>query len=127
MRGVVRARACAPLLVAASMSRPESLIRYWLLDSDLPEPEPQIPVHDARGREVAHGDLGYRRWRLLLEYDGLHHAEAGQFGSDVDRYSLMAADGWLVLRFANRHLQPWTVVERTRRALLSRGWRPDRR
>ena len=38
----------------------------------------------------------------------------------------MAADGWLLLRFVDHHLdRPWgTVVERTRRALLSRGWRP---
>jgi hypothetical protein len=106
------------------MSRPESLLRVWLLESDLPEPGTQVPVHDGRGREVAHGDLGYARWRVLLEYEGQHHAEADRFGKDVDRYSLMAADGWLVLRFAKRHLQPWTVVERTRGALLSRGWRP---
>jgi hypothetical protein len=124
VRGVVRARASAPLLVASSMSRPESLLRVWLLESDLPEPGTQVPVHDGRGREVAHGDLGYARWRVLLEYEGQHHAEADRFGKDVDRYSLMAADGWLVLRFAKRHLQPWTVVERTRGALLSRGWRP---
>jgi very-short-patch-repair endonuclease len=52
------------------------------------------------------------------------HAEPEQFGRDIERYSLMAADGWLVLRFAGRHLGgPWTVVERTRRALLGRGWR----
>ncbi len=37
----------------------------------------------------------------------------------------MAADGWLVLRFAGRHLHgPVVVVDRTRRALASRGWRP---
>jgi hypothetical protein len=124
VRGVVRARACAPLLTRLSMSRPESLIRYWLTASDLPDPEPQVPVPDARGREVAHGDLGYARWRLLLEYEGQQHAEADQFDKDVDRYSLMAANGWLVLRFARRQLQPWVVVDRTRRALLSRGWRP---
>ena len=48
-----------------------------------------------------------------------------QFGKDVDRYSLMAADGWLVLRFAGRHLGgPTTVIERTRSALMTRGWRP---
>jgi len=35
----------------------------------------------------------------------------------------MAADGWLVLRFAARHLRPSTVVDRSQRALLSRGWR----
>jgi very-short-patch-repair endonuclease len=74
---------------------------------------------------VAHGDLGYSRYKVLLEYEGRQHAEAEQFDRDIDRYSLMAADGWLVLRFARRHLTgPRTIVERTRGALLSRGWRP---
>lgn len=125
VRGVVRARACAPLLSAKAMSRPESLMRYWLLTSDLPDPEPQLPVHGRGGRTVAHGDLGYQRWRVLLEYEGQQHAEAAQFDSDIDRYSLMAADGYLVLRFARRHLNSGTVVERTKRALMSRGWDPN--
>jgi hypothetical protein len=128
VRGVVRARACAPLLNGLAQSRPESVLRYWLVMSDLPDPETQVPVCDRRGREVAHGDLGYRRWKVLAEYEGAQHAELGQFGRDVDRYSLMAADGWLVLRFTRQHLAgPWTVVERTRGALLSRGWHPGQR
>ena len=57
VRGVLRARTCAPLLSPLAMSRPESLMRYWLTTSDLPNPRPQVPIHDARGREVAHGDL----------------------------------------------------------------------
>jgi hypothetical protein len=125
VRGVVRARECAPLLSPLAMSRPESLMRYWLLRSDLPDPQPQVPVHDRWGRVVAHGDLGYEQWKVLLEYEGLQHAEAEQFGRDIDRYSLMAADGWLVLRFAARHVGgPRLVVDRTRRALTARGWRP---
>lgn len=126
VRGVIRARECAPLLSPLAGSRPESLIRYWLVTADgLPEPEAQLPVHDRWGREVVHADLGYREWKVAVEYEGRQHAEREQFGRDVDRYSLMAADGWLVLRFAARHLdRPWAVVDRTRRALLSRGWRP---
>src|SRR4051794_16444170 len=127
VRGVVRARACAPLVDGRAQSRPESVMRYWILGSDLPAPEPQVPVENGHGVEGAHGDLGYRRWKVLLEYEGRQHAELGQFGRDVDRYSLMAADGWLVLRFASRHLtDPHTIVGRTRSALLSRGWRPAR-
>jgi hypothetical protein len=127
-RGVDRARACAPLLSPLAMSRPESLLRFWLVASPLPDPQPQVPVHDRWGRVVAHGDLGYPEWRVLVEYEGRQHAEHEQFGRDVDRYSLMAADGWLVLRFAGRHITgPTVVVERTRRALLSRGWRPGAR
>jgi very-short-patch-repair endonuclease len=75
---------------------------------------------------VAHGDLGYRQWKVLLEYEGRQHAETDQFRRDVDRYSLMAAGGWLVLRFAGQHLgYASTVVDRTRAALFSRGWRPE--
>ena len=106
------------------MSRPESLIRCWLLDSDLPEPGTQVPVHDARGREVAHGDLGYARWRVLLEYEGQQHAELDRFDGDIDRYSLMAADGWLVLRFGAAHLHRRSVVvARVAGGLRSRGAR----
>jgi AbiEi antitoxin C-terminal domain len=124
-RGVVRARACGPLLTGKSASRPESLIRYWVVDGGLPAPEVQIPILDRWGREVAHADLGYSAWRVALEYEGRQHADHDQFGRDIDRYSLMGADGWLLLRFAARHINgPRVVVERTRRALLSRGWRP---
>jgi len=124
VRGVVRARACAPLLTAKAHSRPESLVRYWLHAAGLPVPTPQVPVHDRWGREVAHADLGYEEWKVALEYEGRQHAEPDQFGRDIDRYSLMAADGWLLLRYAGRHLaRPDTVVDRTQRALLSRGWR----
>ena len=126
-RGVARARALAPQLTGLAGSHQESFMRYWLLASDLPDPEVQIPVHDRWGRDVAHADLRYEAWKVALEYEGRQHAERGQFGRDIERYSLMGADGWLVLRFAARHAgSPMVIVDRTRRALLSRGWRPGR-
>jgi hypothetical protein len=127
VRGVVRARACAPLLSPLSMSRPESVIRYWVLTSDLPAPQAQIPIRDRWGVVRTHADLGFEEWRVALEYEGRQHADDDQFGRDIDRYSLMAADGWLTLRFANRHLSPAVILDRTRRTLISRGWRPPRR
>ncbi|MCU1619175.1 MAG: hypothetical protein JWR41_1181, partial [Modestobacter sp.] len=55
-------------------------------------------------------------------YEGRQHAEREQFRRDVDRYSLMAADGWLVLRFADAHLRRRTaVIDRVASALRSRG------
>ena len=125
VRGVVRARACAPLLSPRSASRPESLIRYWVVTSDLPEPQLQIPVRDRWGNVRAHADLGFEEWKVALEYEGRQHADADQFGRDIDRYSLMAADGWVALRFAHRHLSPSVILDRTRRTLISRGWRPS--
>ncbi|MCZ2837456.1 DUF559 domain-containing protein [Modestobacter sp. VKM Ac-2985] len=122
VRGVVLARRCAPLLTPLAASRPESLIRYWLLDSDLPAPEVQVPVFDRRGVAMVHGDLGYSRWKIAVEYEGRQHAEWRQFGRDVDRYSFMASRGWLVLRFGAVHLARRTaVVDRVADALLSRG------
>ena len=126
VRGVVRARACAPLLSPKAMSRPESLIRHWVLTSDLPRPQLQIPIRDRWGVVRTHADLGFEEWQVALEYEGRQHAEPDQFGRDIDRYSLMAADGWVTLRFANRHLNPGIVLDRTRRTLISRGWRPPR-
>jgi hypothetical protein len=124
VRGVVRARTCAPLLSPLAMSRPESLVRYWLIDSELPDPEPQVPVCDRHGRVVAHADLGYRRWKVAIEYEGRQHAEQRQFSRDLTRYSLMAADGWLTLRFGAADLRSRsTVVDRVAGALRSRGAR----
>jgi hypothetical protein len=60
-RGVVFARRVAPLLDAGAASRPESIVRWSLLDSDLPPPEVQVPVRNRGGVVVAHGDLGYER------------------------------------------------------------------
>jgi hypothetical protein len=123
-RGAVLARRLAPLLTPLAASRPESLFRYWLVDSDLPDPQPQVPVLDRWGRAALHADLGYEEWKVAIEYEGRQHAEVDQFGRDLDRYSLMAAGGWLLLRFGARHLyrRP-VVVERVAAALRSRGAR----
>lgn len=123
-RGIVVARTLAPLLTPLAASRPESLVRYWLWDSELPDPEPQAPILDRWGREVAHADLGYSDWKVAIEYEGRQHADPRQFGRDLERYSLMAATGWLVLRFGGSHLaRRSTIIDRVAGALRSRGAR----
>ena len=122
-RGVLVARRLAPLLTPLASSRPESLVRYWLIDGGLPVPQVQVPVLDPRGRVVAHGDLGYPEWKVLVEYEGRQHAEPRQFARDVDRYSLMAADGWSVVRLGGAHLRRDLVIDRVGRTLWSRGAR----
>lgn len=120
VRGVARARQWAPHLTAGAASPPESRIRYWLLASDLPKPCVPVPPHDRWGRVVARADLGHPEWKVALGYEGGQHAEREQFRRDIDRYSLTAADGWIVPRFAARHVQGGAVVvDRTRRARLS--------
>jgi hypothetical protein len=124
VRGVVRAREWAPLLSPLAMSPPESLVRCWFIEAGLPHPRPQVEVEDVAGRVVAHADLGWPEWRVAVEYEGRQHAARGQFGRDIDRYSLMAADDWLVLRVGALHLRRReVVVERAARALRGRGAR----
>jgi len=124
VRGIVEDRRCAPLLTPLAASRPESILRYWLLASDLPDPQPQVPILDRWGREVAHGDLGYSEWKVAIEYEGRQHADPRQFDRDLERYSLMSSTGWLLLRFGARHLsRRWTVTDRVAGALRSRGAR----
>ncbi len=128
LRGVVRARCCAPRLTPLAMSRPESLVRCWILDSPLPDPEPQMPLVNRSGVVVTHGDLGWERYRTVLEYEGGGHATRERLDSDVERHSLAAADGYLVQRFARKHLaRPQLLLSRVEGALLSRGWRPPPR
>ena len=69
VRGVVLARACAPLLTPLAASRPESLVRYALISSGLPHPVVQVPVRDRWGRTVAHADLGWPDRKVALEYE----------------------------------------------------------
>lgn len=122
VRGIRRARECAPLLTAKAASRPESIVRYWLTVSDLPTPVCQVPVRDAAGRIVLHADLGWEAWKVALEYEGRHHADREQFGRDLERYTLMAADGWLLLRFGARDLdRRQRLLDRAARALQSHG------
>ena len=42
VRGVVRARALRAASLATGHVPPESLMRYWLVTSDLPDPEAQV-------------------------------------------------------------------------------------
>src|SRR3712207_9139506 len=104
------------------MSRTESVVRCVLIQADLPPPRPQMEITSRSGRVVAHSDLGWPEWRVAVEYEGRQHAERGQFGRDLDRYSLMAADGWLTVRYGADHLRrPAVIVDRAARALRSRG------
>ena len=122
VRGIRRARHCAPVLSAKAASRPESVVRYWLTASDLPDPTCQVPVRNAAGRVVLHADLGWEEWKVALEYEGRQHADREQFGRDLERYTLMAADGWLLLRFGERDLaRRQRLLSRVAGALRSHG------
>jgi hypothetical protein len=84
-RGVVQLSDLAPLADARSESPGESTLRLrWLDASDLPRPEPQVPILSDAGREIYFLDLG------VEEYDGeLWHSR------DEDRENDERRRGWI--------------------------------
>jgi hypothetical protein len=121
--GARLARATVPLLDKGAQSPPESVLRFRIVMAGLPAPQTQCPVCDASGNVLAHVDLGWPRWRVAVEYEGRQHAEDGQFGYDVHRYTKLAAEDWLVLRASRADLAGGSqrFLALLRRTLISRG------
>jgi hypothetical protein len=79
----------------------ESWVRLRILDAGFPRPEAQIKMRDAWGREVYRLDLGYRRRRLGLEYDGLenHDSHEDREHDRARRERLEREFGWVTYGF----------------------------
>jgi very-short-patch-repair endonuclease len=115
------------LIRPGAESRPESLLRLTLVDAGLPEPEVNVDVSSSSGRFLGRGDLVYRAWQVIVEYDGeQHRTSTRQYDRDLARLDDFAQHGWRVIRvvgrsfFADRH----GTAQRVAAALLPRGWRP---
>ena len=103
----------------------ETELRLDLIEAGLPEPEVNVAIHDANGRQIAIADLVYPEWRVIVEYDGEHHRlERRQYGRDVDRLDDLAHAGWRVIRFNATHVgrRRSDRIERVRDALAAAGW-----
>lgn len=107
-------------------SRPESLVRVAVVDAGLPEPEVNVSITGSRGEFLGRADLVYRRWRVIVEYDGdQHRTDTRQFDRDVRRLERFAAHGWTVVRITGRAFfgDRAATVARVRHALIAAGWR----
>jgi very-short-patch-repair endonuclease len=91
----------------------------------LPEPEVNIEISDARGRFIGRADLVYRRWRVIVEYDGdQHRTNTKQFDKDVLRLEGFDHAGWDVVRVVGRAFfaDRAACILRVRNALTRAGW-----
>jgi hypothetical protein len=113
-----------PQLDARSRSLPESETRVLLIAAGLPRPEVNLDVHDGDGRFLGCGDLVFRLWKLIVEYEGgQHFTDPRQIASDVDRYAGLRRDDWEYVQLTKRHLaRPRAMVHRVHRALVARGY-----
>lgn len=108
------------LVRPGSRSPRETRARLALVRAGLPEPELNAEI--VLRRRTVHGDLLYRRWRVLIEYEGdQHRADPWQWAHDLERYNDLAEAGWLVIR-ASKTMTDGDLAARAARALRSRGW-----
>ncbi|RBY94233.1 hypothetical protein DQ244_02500 [Blastococcus sp. TBT05-19] len=93
--GSARARRVCALADGLAGSPQETRLRLLVARSSLPPPVAQFTVRDERGF-VARVDFAWPGHRVALEYDGLWHAEPGQFAHDRRRLNRLHAAGWRV-------------------------------
>jgi hypothetical protein len=124
-RGARRLRSVLPLVDGGAASLKETWLRLLLIDAGLPTPATQIPVVEGY-RALAILDMGWPEFGVAVEYDGDHHrSDRRQYVKDHWRLRRLAELRWIVIRVIAED-KPEDVVERVRRALLARGWRPGR-
>jgi hypothetical protein len=115
--GSRRARRACALADGLAESPQETRLRLLLGRSDLPAPVAQLRVFDG-ARFVARVDFGWAQQRVALEYDGLWHAEPGQFARDRERLNRLTAAGWRVVFVTAGDLrQPARLLARVAAAL----------
>jgi hypothetical protein len=91
----------------------------------LPEPDRQV-LHDL-GHGRVYVDAEWTAFELLVEIDGIHHAEAPTLIADALRQNDLTNDRTIVLRFPVLGLRtdPDRFLAQIRTALLARGWQPQ--
>jgi hypothetical protein len=97
--GVAQARYLAAIVEPLTESPGESWLRLRLVDAGFPRPEAQIAVPDADRPWHYRLDMGWRRRRLAVEYDGeeFHDAPHQRLHDERRREDLRQRFGWTVL------------------------------
>jgi Protein of unknown function (DUF559) len=121
-RGLQRLRKALPLVDAGAASPKETWLRLLIVRAGLPTPETQLPVV-SHYRTVALLDMGWKRFKVAVEYDGdQHRTSRRQYVRDIRRIQALEACGWIVVRVVVED-RPEAVICRVREALRRRGYR----
>ncbi|HEY9315213.1 DUF559 domain-containing protein [Williamsia sp.] len=124
MRGIRQIRELVPHIDPTSESPPESWLRLLIVDAELPRPESQIWVTDESGYEFARIDLGYRRFKIGIEFDGADfHDSADQMARDAARDAKLQRLGWIMVRVNGERMkdEPEDLLSEIDRHLRDRG------
>ncbi|CAN5699570.1 DUF559 domain-containing protein [soil metagenome] len=123
IRGVRRLRDAIALVDGGAESPQESRLRLLLIGAGLPRPETQIEFFDDFGEAFIRVDMGWRQWKVAVEYDGVQHwSDPVQRAWDIERIALLEAMGWVVIRVSAQMMSaPRVIVERVRARLRAVG------
>jgi len=123
IRGVRRLSSTLQHVDGGAESPQETRLRMTLTKAGLPRPETQIEFVDDYCRVRIRVDLGWREYKVAVEYDGVQHwSDRYQRSWDIDRIALLEAAGWTVIRVSTELLsRPDVVVERVRAKLIAEG------
>lgn len=121
--GVRRLRRTLELVDAGAESPQETRVRLLLVAAGLPRPETQIKFFDEYGEAYIRVDMGWRHWKVAVEYDGIQHWEnARQRSWDIERIAILDSMGWIVIRVSAAMVKtPAVFLGRVAAALRGRG------
>ena len=125
-RNAKRARRAASLVRADVDSPMETRIRLLVVFAGLPEPQVNFIMWAAGGKWRWRFDLCYPEYKLIIEYDGRHHAfDADQWIHDLERREWLDQDGWRIIIVVSEDIygHPLRTLQRVRSALVERGAR----
>lgn len=117
-RGVAVARRVAARGNAKAGSPMESVLRWLLLEADLPQPVLQHVIR-ADGRFLGQVDMAWPESRVMVEFDGNVHRDRQVFVDDLRRQNRLVLAGWTILRFTSADVlgRPGQVLAAIRVAL----------
>ncbi|MGZ8176364.1 hypothetical protein ACXVUM_00415 [Williamsia sp. SKLECPSW1] len=124
--GVRQLRELVGLIDPAAESPGESWTRLVMHRRGLPRPESQIEVFDENGILIGRFDLGYRRYKIGIDYDGVEfHSSEEQKRHDQKRDAGVRRRGWIPLRTCAAAISGNAFAEMAKieRALELRGYR----
>ena len=123
--GVVRARRASTFVASRVDSVTETDVRLLLRFARLPQPEVNGWITDAAGNALGRGDLVFREYWVIVEYDGWHHErDARQRQKDHLRRERLEAAGWRLIVITSADMSnPSGIVQRVHAAIVSGGYR----
>ena len=110
-RGYQNLLAAMPLVRERTDSARETMLRLLILRAGMPEPIINGPIRSRAGSVVAHADLAYPEFNLVLEYDGdQHRTDKDQYYLDIKRLERITREGWRVIRINRQHMASPTAL-----------------